>query len=116
MSTVQTTTSAKVRVLPSLDESLAQARVLQPERYESVVRVTAQTTDGRPARVVIVCECGTERECAVQDLFQVRRCVPCQDAAVRAARSGRAKRRTQTLKQRIAELEAQIAAQTNATE
>jgi hypothetical protein len=97
---------------PTADESLAAARLQNAARYARVERVVAQTTDGRPARVVVVCSvegCSTERECAVQDLFQVHRCVAHQDAAVRSARAGRAKKRTTSLKGRIAQLEAELA-------
>jgi hypothetical protein len=104
--------TSTIKQFPTADESLAAARLQNAARYARVERVVAQTTDGRPARVVVVCSvegCSAERECAVQDLFQVHRCIAHQDAAVRSARAGRAKKRTTSLKGRIAELESQLA-------
>ena len=114
--TVQTTTPAVRASLPSPEQALVTASALQPERYARVIAVVAQTASGTPARVIVECDCGQTREVAVQDLFQVRRCIPCQDRAVREARKGRAKRRTASLRSRIAELEAKLAEQTPSTD
>lgn len=89
-----------------------------PERWSRVEDVTAITAEGLPARVVIRCDdpqtmangrsvCVERREIAVQDLFQVRRCVPCQKRAVRRRRAR--SRSSKTTEQRIAELEARLA-------
>lgn len=102
-----------------LAAALAAAKAADPVRFARVVRVTALTMDERPARVVLVCSedgCGEERECATQDLFQVHRCVKHQLAAIKQARRGRAKRRTQSLKAQVAELQARLAALTTEPE
>jgi hypothetical protein len=101
-------TTQPTRVLPSDEQLLALAEA--SPRHLPIVRIAARTADGRRfARVVVRCECGAERECASQDLFQVKGCFACQTRASRAARKGRAKVRTATLRARIEELEAQLA-------
>jgi hypothetical protein len=63
------------------------------ELPSQVLRVTEFGKSGKALRVVIECQdpqtlkgesvCIGEREIAVQDVFQVRRCVPCQKRAAR---------------------------------
>lgn len=101
------------RVLPSDDQLLALANA--SPRHLPVVGVTARTADGkRFARVVVRCECGAERECASQDLFQVKGCFSCQTRSQRTARKGRTKARVASLRSQVAELEAKLAAVTPA--
>lgn len=106
----------KVKVMPTFDEALAKAKQENPHRFKNVVRVVELTNDGEPKRVVIQCSdpqfktegsgesakqvsvCAGEREIAIQDLFQVYRCQPCADRAVRIARRQAAKKRVKKAK------------------
>lgn len=104
-----TQTTPAPRVLPT-DAQLLALAIASP-RHLDVVRVTARTADGRRfARVVVRCDCGAERECASQDLFQVKGCYSCQTRAQRTARKGRTKARVAGLRTQVAELEAALAA------
>lgn len=77
------------------------------ERWAPVVRITEMGKSG-PIRVVIQCTdpqtvkgeniCAGEREIAVQDLFQVRRCAPCQKRVTRSARRERQKAKDKALR------------------
>lgn len=77
------------------------------ERWAPVVRIVEMGKSG-PTRVVIQCTdpqtvkgeniCAGEREIAVQDLFQVRRCAPCQKRVTRAARRERQKAKDKELR------------------
>lgn len=101
------------KVLPTPTEALATAKQDNPSRYEHVLRVTEQSKDGSPKRVVIACSdkqykqapdgtlvsgCEGEREIATQDLFQVTSCAWCADRKVRKARRNRAKSRDKALR------------------
>ncbi len=102
-----TTQTTSTRTLPTDDQLLALAN--SSARCLDVVRIAARTADGkRFARVVVRCECGAERECASQDLFQVKGCYACQTRASRKARKTRTKTRVASLRSRIAELEARL--------
>lgn len=103
--------------IPTPDEALTLAKAsTEPgiaQRYAKVIRVTEQTKDGSPKRVVIQCQdpqtkfegttpvsvCQGEREIAVQDLFQVECCAACADRKVRKARRDRAKRKNKAMRQ-----------------
>lgn len=106
----------KEKVLPTPAEALAIAKKDNPERYKNVLRVTEQTKDGAPKRVVVACtdkqfkqapdgtlvtECEGEREIATQDLFQVDSCAWCADRKVRKARRNRAKARDKALRAQL---------------
>jgi hypothetical protein len=91
-----------------LDAALVKARATNLDRYAKVVRVVSLAKSGAPARVVITCSCGAEREIATQDLFQVTRCEPCQKKISRKARRSARKGRIAALKARVAELEAMV--------
>jgi hypothetical protein len=113
LATALATPAKKVKVLPTLDEALAKAREAKPALYLNVIRVIQLTKDGEPKRVIIKCQdpqtkkegdkevsvCAVEREIAVQDLFQVTRCLPCADRVVRKQRRARQKSRMKRLKQ-----------------
>lgn len=106
----------KEKVMPTLEQALASAKEKDPARYGHVVRVVELTKEGNPKRVVITCQdpqikqegdkaisvCIKEREIAVQDLFQVRRCEPCADRVVKRARRRRMKDKMKALKQQDA--------------
>lgn len=97
-----------LRVLPTDAQLLALAEA--SPRHLPVVRVTARTADGkRFARVVVKCECGAERECASQDLFQVKGCYSCQSKISRQNRKAKGKARVTALKAQVAALEAKLA-------
>lgn len=78
----------KVKEIPTAAQALAKQKGLNPQRWNKVDRVTEQGPEGNITRVVIKCQnpqkmgevdlCKGEREIAVQDLFQVNNCVPCQ--------------------------------------
>lgn len=103
----------KEKVMPTFEQALATAKEKNPGRYEHVLRVTELTKEGEPKRVVIACQdpqtkqvegkdvsvCVKEREIAVQDLFQVTRCVPCADRVVRKHRRKRQQARVKKLKE-----------------
>lgn len=105
--------------LPTFEEALATMRASSEAmriRYAHVLAVTELTKDGDPKRVIIECSdpqtkqaadgtqvsvCAKTRETAVQDLFQVYRCSPCADRAVRKARRNRSKRKDKALRQQV---------------
>ena len=107
---------AEPKPLPTLDEALVTAKAdpKTSERFAHVLRVTEQTKDGRPARVVVPCRnpqtkqgpdgerisvCEGEREIATQDLFQVVCCAACAERLVRIARRQRTKARIRSLRE-----------------
>lgn len=77
------------------------------ERWAPVTRIIEMGKSG-PIRVEIQCTdpqtikgeniCVGTREIAVQDLFQVRRCAPCQKRVTRAARRERQKAKDKALR------------------
>lgn len=84
-------------------------------RWAKVVRVTEMGKSG-PTRVVIKCQdpqtkqseggeqksvCEGEREIAIQDLFQVECCKPCQERKVRKARRESQKKRNRQMRAQI---------------
>jgi hypothetical protein len=87
-------------------------------RYPHIVRVAARGESG-PTRVVILCAdpqsrqgvsvCEGEREIAVQDVFQVRRCAACAERAVRIGRREKAKARAKADKAALRALRAERA-------
>ena len=115
---------AEPKPIPTADEALATAKAdpKTSERYAHVLRVTAQTKDGRPARVVVPCQkpqtkqgpngervsvCEGEREIATQDLFQVSCCAACAERLVRIARRQRTKVRIRSLREMAAKAKAE---------
>lgn len=102
----------------SPEELLAKAQEIVKQRakdsdmpgWENVIRVTEAGVDGAPARVVVRCVdsqtnragesvCDEERTINAQDVFQVRRCTPCQKRAQQIYRNELAKRRRAARKQ-----------------
>lgn len=97
------------------DDAMVKARATVKERQESdefpdywnkVVDVSEVNEDGKPLRVIVACQdphedkdgnevCVETREIAVQDLFQVERCEPCQDEYTRKYRAKKARERRQ---------------------
>lgn len=82
---------AKGRAVPGSKDRDAEAELRK--RYKHIKEVTEWGPTGRPARVRIECtlrlssECEKKREIAVQDLFQVRSCVPCRKQRVKNDRA-----------------------------
>lgn len=83
------------------------------QKGSRVVEVTDVTSGGNPARVVVKCidpqtngtgesVCADTREVAVQDMFQVVRCVPCQKRSVQIYRNRLARARRSELRERRA--------------
>lgn len=124
VSTTTETPKAEAKPLPTPDEALATAKAdpKTSERYAHVLRVVAQTKDGRPARVVVPCQnpqtkqgpngervsvCEGEREIATQDLFQVSCCAACAERLVRIARRQRTKVRIRSLREMAAKAKAE---------
>lgn len=79
--------------------------------YERIQSVLEATGSGRPARVVVTCSdpqengngksvCEKTREIAIQDLFQVVRCIPCQKRSVQLYRNRLARKRREELASR----------------
>lgn len=78
-----------------------------------IIDVTEVTAKGNPARVIVKCAdpqtngagdsvCDKTREVAIQDVFQVLRCVPCQKRTVQIYRNGLARARRKELRERRA--------------
>ncbi len=96
-------------------QAYVKARAKELPVYKSIEEIIEATPNGRPARVVINCAdpqvngadesvCDGSREIAIQDLHQVRRCVPCQKRSVQIYRNRlAAKRRAELAKRRGAE-------------
>lgn len=73
---------AKTPKTPKAPKAKTPLQQLQA-RYPHVVAVTETNDVGRPLRVEVSCtfageECEGNRECATQDVFQVKRCRACQ--------------------------------------
>lgn len=92
------------------DDLMAKANAIVEQRaadpdmpgWEHVIGISEVGVDGAPARVIVACSdpqtlrdgteiCEEEREIAAQDVFQVRRCAPCQKRSNALARNARAK-------------------------
>ena len=76
--------------------------------YRNIVKVVEATTAGKPARVVVKCTdpqvngngdsvCSNDREIAIQDLHQVKRCLTCQKRQVQLYRNQLARQRRSEL-------------------
>ena len=83
------------------------------QKETRLISVTEVTASGSPARVIVRCVepqtngngdsvCAGEREVAIQDVFQVVRCVPCQKRSVQIYRNRLARARRQELRERRA--------------
>lgn len=92
----------EVKPLKTVDENLAALKKDNPELWKRVERVTEASDKNRPLRVLVKCTdpqtdregnkiCGGTREIAVQDLFQTKRCQPCQKRYLQTYRNARAK-------------------------
>ncbi len=90
--------------LVSVEDQLKALKKSNPEMWGKVERVTEASDKNRPLRVLIKCTdpqtdregnklCGGTREIAVQDLFQVHRCQPCQKRYLQVYRNKAAKDR-----------------------
>jgi hypothetical protein len=91
--------ASKAKALENRKIKAEKARVELLQKYPHVTAIVAEGANG-PTRVRIRCTdpqtkqvdgkavpvCEGEREIAVQDLFQVTRCVSCQDRVIRKAR------------------------------
>jgi hypothetical protein len=87
--------------IPTAEQALQKQKGLNPKRWNKVNRVVSQGPDGNITRVVIQCQnpqkigevdiCKGEREIAVQDVFQVNNCEPCQRRLTAINRNNRTK-------------------------
>jgi hypothetical protein len=104
---------------PTAEQALAKQLALNPDRWRKVVRVTEQGDEGNITRVVIKCQnpqkigdveiCKGEREIAVQDLFQVNNCQPCQRRLNSIKRNDRTKDKRKERREEAEKLNAKVA-------
>lgn len=106
--------AAPVSVSP--EELLKSARAYVKkigQKGARVISVTESTPSGNPSRVVVKCAdpqtnsndesvCAKTREVAIQDVFQVVRCLPCQKRSVQIYRNRLARNRRKELRERRA--------------
>jgi hypothetical protein len=99
---------AKRKVKQVEDGAVATAEVKLTDEYieNNKTKTGKKAREPKQAMTTIKCiDCGTEREIKVQDAFQVKRCVECQNAYRKAQRKQYRKNRVLNLRSRIGELE-----------